>query len=204
MLLLASLGVFGKVANDTIPKFAVKFNPVALLIEIDPHFQFSGEYFLNSRRSIQGTVGFGNYKVLQNSKNDKTFMLRFEHRGYFRPFTSRKKGRGYWGQEIMYKNALERKVAHNLDDIQAPSVDYRLDVNVTAAHLKLGHEFVGPGGFPVIDVFIGLGGRAYKNINQNLPQGYDFITNTMFNRLEGRGTSLSAVFGVGFGFGSRR
>jgi hypothetical protein len=195
---------FASVKEDTIPRFAFKFNPVALVLELDQHFQFSGEYFLSPQRSLQATYGFGNHKILQNSNNNKTLMLRLEHRKYFGAFTSKKKGRGYLGQEIMYKNALEQKIAHKIEDVQAPGVNYQLNVNVAAFHLKLGHEFIGKAGFPVFDVFIGLGGRTYKNSNQNLPKGYEFSTPTMYKRLDRSVTSLSAVFGAAFGFGGRR
>jgi hypothetical protein len=89
-------------------------------------------------------------------------------------------------------------------DPQLPSVEYILNVNVAAFHIKLGHEFIGPQGFPVLDVFLGMGVRTYNNYNQNLPGGYEFTRFTMFNRQAGNGTSLSAVFGVGIGVGARK
>ncbi len=202
--LFISVNVFGSFSPDSLPKFAIKFNPIAAFLEVDPHLQFSGEYFLNARRSVQATFGFGNYKIFESSSNEKAMMFRLEHRGFFRPFTSKKKGRGYLAQEIMYKKVLEKKSAENILNPQSPSVEYILNVNVAAFHVKLGHEFIGPQGFPVFDVFLGLGLRTYNNYNQNLPEGYEFTRFTMFNRQAGNGTSLSAVVGVGIGVGARK
>jgi asparagine synthase (glutamine-hydrolysing) len=70
--------------------------------------------------------------------------------------------------------------------------------------VALGHEFIGQNGFPVLDVFLGMGVRTYKNYNQNLPEGYEFTRFTMYNRLAGNGTTLSAVVGVGVGVGTRK
>jgi hypothetical protein len=95
--------VFGSYSPDSLPIFSIKFNPLAAFLEVDPHLQFSGEYFLSSKRSVQATFGFGNDKIFESSSNEKANMFRLEHRIYFRPFSSKKKGRGYLGQEIMYK-----------------------------------------------------------------------------------------------------
>ena len=196
--------VFGSYSPDSLPNFGIKFNPLAAFLEVDPHLQFSGEYFLSAKRSVQATFGFGNEKIFESSSNEKAMMFRLEHRVYFRPFSSKKKGRGYLSQEIMYKKVLEKKSADNISNPQSPSVTYLLNVNVAALHLKLGHEFMGQNGFPVLDVFLGMGVRTYNNYNQNLPEGYEFTRFTMYNRLAGNGTTLSAVVGVGIGVGSRK
>jgi len=204
VLIFASLSAFCKVSNDTIPRYTIKFNPIAAFLEVDPHLQFSGEYFLSAKRSVQATFGFGNDKIFESSSNEKAMMFRLEHRGFFRPFSSKKKGRGYLAQEIMYKKVLENKSAENISNPQSPSVAYLLNVNVAAFHVKLGHEFIGLQGFPVLDVYLGLGVRTYNNYNQNLPEGYEFTRFTMFNRQAGNGTTLSAVLGIGIGVGARK
>jgi len=196
--------VFGSYSSDSLPNFSIKFNPIATFLEVDPHIQFSGEYFLNAKKSVQATFGFGNDKIFESSSNKKAMMFRLEHRVYFRPFSSKKKGRGYLAQEMMYKKVLEKKSAESISNPKSPSVRYLLNVNVAALHLKLGHEFIGQNGFPVLDVFFGMGLRTYNNFNQNLPEGYEFTTFTMFNRQAGKGTTLSAVLGVGIGVGSRK
>lgn len=204
LFLFISVNVFGSFSPDSLPKFAIKFNPIATFLEVDPHLQFSGEYFLNAKRSVQATFGFGSDKIFESSRNEKVMMFKLEHREFFRPFTSKKKGRGYWAQEIMYKKVLEKKNAENILNPQLPSVEYFLNVNVAAFHIKIGHEFIGLQGFPILDIFLGLGVRTYNNYNQNLPVGYEFTRFTMFNRQAGNGTSLSAVVGVGIGVGARK
>lgn len=203
-LLFISASVFGRNSNDTIPKFAVKFNPIPLFLEYDIHFQFVGEYFFDARQSVQASFGFGNHKMLKNSINDKMNMFRLEYKKFFRPFSPQKMTRGYWGPEIMYKRVLEPDDAIAAYGYNLPPYPRHFFVNVAALHIKLGREHINIKSFPVFDAFLGLGVRGYYNFQGYTPptlyqKGFD--SRGMLSRSPGRGIYPSAVIGIGVGFG---
>ena len=196
---LFSFKAFAFEPNDSIPKFTVKWAPVAL-IDFDPNIQLHFEYFLSPKRSLEASYGFGNRRLLNWSDNDRMNQFRIQLRNYFRPFSPSKRGRGYWATELMYKNVLQPEIAtSNTEPFkQGP---YKINVNVAAAHVIIGHQFISKQSFPVFDIFLGLGLRGYNNINVDLKPGYSFQTFTMFNRLDGKGVNGSFVVGMALGVG---
>jgi hypothetical protein len=149
---------------------------------------------------LEASYGFGNRRLLGWSDNDRMNQFRIQLRNYFRPFSSSKRGRGYWATELMYKNVIQPEIA--VKDSEPFDHDpFKINVNVSAAHVIVGHQFISKQSFPVIDIFLGLGVRGYNNINEGLKPGYSFQTFTMFNRLDGKGVNGSFVVGLALGAG---
>ncbi|MCP9766559.1 hypothetical protein EGI22_01475 [Lacihabitans sp. LS3-19] len=206
-LFFVSAQVFGGNLNDSIPKFAIKYNPIPLFLEYDLHYQFVGEYFIDAKQSVQFTYGFGNHRILKNSENDKMSMFRLEYKRFFRPFNPQKKARGYWGPEIMYKRALVPEDASPAIGFNLPPYPRHFFVNVAAFHLKLGREHIDLKNFPVFEAFFGAGVRGFNNFLGYTPSsGYEkgYPASGMFGRSPGKGITPSAVIGIGIGFGKWR
>jgi hypothetical protein len=86
LFILLTLG-FGKPDVDSIPSFSIKFKPIPLKLDYDPHLLLGIEYFLNARRSIEFSYGNGTFLKL----NDKTVnIVRAEFKTYRRPFNVQK------------------------------------------------------------------------------------------------------------------
>ena len=185
--------------NDSIPKFTLKWAPVALL-DFDPNVQIHFEYFLTKKQSLEASYGFGNKNLLNWSQNDRMNQFRLQFRDYFGSYSTTKRGRSYWAAELMYKNVIQPEIAVKESE-PFDRASYKINVNVGATHLILGHQYISSHGFPVFDMFFGLGLRAYKNTNLGLEPGYSFQNYTMFNRLAGTGKSASFVVGVALGLG---
>jgi hypothetical protein len=201
LFLFLSLG-FGKCNSDSIPSFAIKFRPVPLRIDLDPHLIFSGEFFLNARHSVE--IAYGNGKILKLNKN-RMNIGRAEYKTYFRPFSAQKEGRGYWSVEAMYKNVIEPIYGFSLTNPQLKSQS-TLNLNVAALHLKIGRTYVSKLGFPAVDVYLGLGIRGYNNIRNenNIPSNVQVFYQTPSIRQVGFGVLPSGSFGIGIGFGKWR
>ncbi len=193
-----------QIPSDSLPFFALKFNPMHSLIDEHRHYSVSGEYFLKSNRSLMFTVGLANNKILKNANSYRAFLFRLEYRKFLKPFSNINQGRGYWGKEIMYKNAIEPYQFFDFNQANYPLINTAKSINVLAAHIKIGRVFVSKVGFPTVDFYFGLGGRTYYNFrndsnffkSQTMPIGEGFFWNTI-----GKYTTPSAVFGIGIGYG---
>ena len=185
--------------NDSIPKFTVKWAPVALL-DFDPNVQVHFEYFLTKKTSLEASYGFGNKNLLNWSQNDSMNQFRLQFRNYLGTYSTIKRGRSYWATELMYKNVLQPEVAVKESEPYDQDL-FRVNVNVGAMHLIFGHQYISSYGFPVFDIFVGLGIRAYQNKNIGLQPGYSFQYYTMFNRLAGSGKNASLLLGIALGLG---
>ena len=150
------------------------------------------------------TAGFGNDKVVKNANFYRAYLFRLEHRKFLKPFSNLKQGRGYWGKEIMYKNAIEPYPYFDRNQANFPLINSAMSVNTLVAHIKIGRLYVSKGGFPTVDFYFGLGGRAYYNFrndsdffkNQPFPNGDVILGQSL-----GKYILPSAVFGIGIGFG---
>lgn len=197
---------FSQIATDTIPSFAIKYNPVPLFLEVDKHLQMSFEYFIDDKSSAQFTFGFGNSSIFKKEDYNKVYMARIEYRRFFKPFSTTKNGRNYWATELMYKNAEEpySPIPEPIGlsgNNQTPFFSKFL-VNVMATHIKIGREYIDMRHFPAFDIFIGVGIRAYHNFIGHIPPEYSrSFDGSMFSRSPGTGAFPSAVLGLGIGIG---
>ncbi len=205
-LILFSVKCFGQVLTDSLPSFAIKYNPVPLFLEVDKHLQMSFEYFIDAKRSAQFTFGFGNRSMFKKENYNVVYMARIEYRKFSRPFSFKKNGRNYWATELMFKYAEEpfSPVTTPTDILGYTQPPYftKFFVNVLASHLKIGREYVDMRYFPTFDIFLGLGVRAYHNYIGYTPPGYSRgFSGFMFDRGPGTGVFPSAVVGLGIGIG---
>ncbi len=205
LIVLFSTKIFGQAVSDTLPSFAIKYNPIPLFLEVDRHLQMSFEYFIDSKRSAQFSCGFGNSSIFKKEDYEIIYMVRAEYRKYFRPFSLLKNGRGYKATELMYKHVQEPyNPIKPYGMSHLPTYTSHFFVNVLAAHFKVGREYVDLKTFPAFDIYFGLGVRAFYNYTGKVPSVYEdggWGKGGMYGRGTGSGVSPSAVVGVGIGIG---
>lgn len=202
-LLFLSPKCFSQIVLDTIPSFSIKYNPVPLFLEVDKHLQMSFAYFIDAKRSVQFTFGFGNRSIFKNENYNVVYMSRIEYRKFFKPFATIKNGRSYWSTELMFKHAEEPFFPEiPSESYNFPLYESKFLVNVLASHLKFGREYIDMKYFPAFDIFLGIGVRVYHNYIGYTPPGYlRGFSGFMFDRGPGTGVFPSAVVGLGIGIG---
>lgn len=204
LIVLFSTKIFGQAVSDTLPSFAIKYNPIPLFLEVDRHLQMSFEYFIDSKRSAQFSCGFGNSSIFKKEDYEIIYMVRAEYRKYFRSFSLLKNGRGYKATELMYKHVQEPyNPIKPYGMSHLPTYTSHFFVNVLAAHFKVGREYVDLKTFPAFDIYFGLGVRAFYNYTGKVPSVYEdgLGADGKYGRGTGSGVSPSAVVGVGIGIG---
>lgn len=191
--------VFGSLKIDSLPQFTIKIIPHTFWIDYDPHLEVAFEHFLNPKSSFQVNLGYWNNL---NSKSANTYeikLIRLNYRNFFRKFSEKKPGRGYFNTELMYKNVIEPNSLMAMDNNNPNPYFTKFKVNVLALNLLVGREYVSKDYFPAFDMFFGLGVRASYNFNEYVPPGY-FSHNEfagMFSRSPGFSIFPSINAGIG-------
>jgi hypothetical protein len=204
LLLIFNFRLFGQSHLDSIPQFTIKYNPIPLLLEFDRHLQGSFEHFINAKRSVLYTFGFGNNKIFKNENYESVFMIRAEYRYYNRPFSWINNGRGFKSFELMYKHVQEPYYPFiPSGKSHLPTVKSSFFVNVLATNLKIGREYVDLKYFPAFEIYMGVGARAQYNFTGKIPPLYEdgFGSNGLFGRKRGFRVLPSALVGIGIGIG---
>lgn len=162
----------GKNLPDSLPQFTIKIIPHTIWFDYDPHFEMAYEHFISPKRSVQVNLGYWNNSKSKAANTYDLKLIRFNYRSFFRKFSEKKPGRGYFNTELMYKNIIEPNSLMAMDNNNPIPFYTKFKVNVMALNFLIGREYVPKDYFPAIDIFFGLGVRASYNYNEYEPPGY--------------------------------
>ncbi|MFN8432104.1 MAG: hypothetical protein U0V04_19135 [Spirosomataceae bacterium] len=195
----------GKNLPDSLPQFTIKIIPHTIWFDYDPHFEMAYEHFISPKRSVQVNLGYWNNSKSKAANTYDLKLIRFNYRSFFRKFSEKKPGRGYFNTELMYKNVIEPNSLMAMD-INNPIPFYtKFKVNVMALNFLIGREYVPKDYFPAFDIFFGLGVRASYNYNEYEPPGYYSSSGGPGVGMLARGLgfqimpSINAGIGIGIG-----
>ncbi|WP_017731527.1 DUF3575 domain-containing protein [Nafulsella turpanensis] len=175
LLFLCPLYTFGQ---DTLhlslpPSPILKFSPFSLM---DPltSIQFALEHPLNSRISLQHELGYIIPSAYESeNKNDRGWRIRNEIRFYFNP-AGYPEGGGYLAPEFLFIHSrfernemFGRDCSGDFNCAYYQYMDYTMQKQVYALHLKIGYQFVIERF--AIDLYSGLGYRHVKVKSFNKP-----------------------------------
>ncbi|MBK6979368.1 MAG: hypothetical protein IPH28_21620 [Cytophagaceae bacterium] len=197
--------VFGNNNTDSLPQFTIKIIPHTIWFDYDPHFEMAYEHFLGPKKSFQINLGYWNNSKTKAANTYDMKLIRLNYRSFFRKFSEKKPGRGYFNTELMYKNVIEPNSLMAMD-INNPIPYYtKFKVNVLGLNFLVGREYVPKDYFPAFDIFFGLGVRASYNYNEYEPPGYYSSSGGLGIGMLARGLgfqimpSINAGIGLGIG-----
>jgi hypothetical protein len=162
-------------------KILIKWAPSSL-IDIYSALQFSGEFYYNSKHSVQVEYGFMFPAIALRNNNNKGHRIRIEHRNYFS-----KKETWYLASEVhfAYVQYDDKKRFSNNWKIDSISGDkYPLDSYLTtvgikkliaSANCKIGLQYIFNKPKIVLDFYCGIGIRYVNTTFVSYPSTGEYV-----------------------------
>jgi hypothetical protein len=192
----------GKNLPDSLPQFTIKIIPHTFWIDYDPHLELAYEHFLSPKNSLQLNLGYWNNSKTKASRTYDIKLIRMAYKSFFRKFSEKKPGRGYFSTELMFRNVVEPTSLMALNYQNQNSFYTNFKANILALNFLIGREYVTKDYFPAFDIFFGLGVRASYNYNEQVPPGYENSKGGNFGMLaRGPGFQIMPSINAGIGIG---